>query len=80
MKAYLEVPFLEDWRRVKFKNIRSLWLPIGIYGGISWSDYDFECCDSGGYFPKGRKDGKHKFSISFGIMYWSIKLIFYKPK
>lgn len=77
MKSYLEFTYLSI-RKIKNKDID--YIPIGAGGRVSWKKYDFELCDMKEYYPRGRKDGSHIFSITFGIFYWGISWTFYKPK
>jgi hypothetical protein len=54
---------------------------IGACIFVDWNDYDFSInCDEGSIFPKGIKEGKHKFTIGFSLFMWGVRLIFYKPK
>jgi hypothetical protein len=73
---YVEIPMLDRWNRRYYKE----YLPLmgGLY--FSWSKHDFEICEQKSFFPKGRKDGKHIFTISIGIFYWSVRFIVYLPK
>lgn len=78
MKCYIEIPILCKWNRRKFNR-----LPLG--GGIyfHWDDYDFShhAPDKAeGIFPYGYKEGKHLFTTTIGIMYFSISITLYKPK
>jgi hypothetical protein len=76
IKCYLELPFLYEWAR----NHKVTSIPI--VGGIhfSWSKYYFELCDTEAFFPRGRKEGSHIFTVSIAIFYWSASLIFYSEK
>lgn len=76
MKVFIQIPHLDDYNKRNRKN----YLPVAAGLTFDWTDYDFDLCSSEGIFPKGEKVGKHKFSISLGFMYWSIRVKFYKPK
>lgn len=75
-KCYIELPFKSNWRVNDWKTH----IPICAGMNLSWKDYEFDLCDTEYYFPKGRKIGKHKFSITFGAFYWWIHFTFYSPK
>ncbi len=66
---------MSKWRRSR--KITGIPIYLGII--FSWEDYDFSLCGSEEYFHKGKKEGKHIFTISCGIFYWSILLTFYSP-
>ncbi len=76
LKFYIEIPCLSEYSWNKKKE----YLPLIAGTSFSWGQYDFELCSDNSYFPKGRKDGNHKFTLQIGFMYWSIKFIWYKPK
>lgn len=75
MKSYLHIPFLSRWERGR----KTQCIPLSAGISLSWYDYEFTLCDDEGYFPRGSKKGKHLFSISIGIMWWSLSWIFYEP-
>jgi len=76
LKCYLELPFISKWRRKE----KITHIPICLGLTVSWSNYNFELCDTEEYFPRGRKGGKHRLTISCGVFYWWIRLTFYSPK
>tara|TARA_R110002126_G_scaffold86464_1_gene208649 strand:+ start:43227 stop:43490 length:264 start_codon:yes stop_codon:yes gene_type:complete len=75
MKAYINIPHLADYRR----NEKTDYIPITAGINISWSKYGFSICDSNEYFPRGKKEGKHIFSLTIGILYWAIRFTLYTP-
>jgi len=74
-KMYVDIPLLNKWRRTRITD-----LPLIIGINFNWYDYDFSLCQEDSYFPKGRKEGKHIFTINIGITYFSIRITLYKPK
>ena len=86
LKYYIEIPFLADHRRIKipFFNKKNRhynkidFIPISAGIILNWSKYEFDICDMEEYFPKGKKKGKHIFSLTLGISYFSIKLTIYR--
>lgn len=76
LKCYIDLPFMNEWRR----NRKITCIPIGAGITFSWSNYDFELCREKGRYPKGKKEGTHKFTISIGVFYWGMSLVFYYPK
>jgi|JI7StandDraft_1071085.scaffolds.fasta_scaffold466621_2 hypothetical protein len=75
LKMYIELPFMAEWRN--FLPIKSI--PIGAGFNIDWNEYGFSHCGGKEYFPHNPCAGKSKFTITFGLFYWSIKIVFYKP-
>ncbi len=73
---YVEIPLLEKYHRKNWKE----YLPIGLALFISWAKYEFDICETPSIYPKGRKEGKHVFKITIGILYWSIAFVVYLPK
>lgn len=75
-RCYIEIPFKSNWRVSDWKT------HIPICGGInfSWKDYEFDLCETEYRIPKGRKIGRHKFSITLGAFYWWIHITLYSPK
>lgn len=76
LRCYLEIPFLCKWRRDREITV----LPLYVGAHISWSDHSFDMCEEGGIFPKGRKVGKHLFTIGAGISYWSASITIYSQE
>lgn len=77
MKIYIIHQFSKAYWLRKL-TVKELPLDAGII--ISWSNYTFSLCGEDWYFPKGRKEGDHKFSISFFLLYFYFHIIIYKPK
>ena len=47
---------------------------------FNWEDFNINCCNSEYYIPKGEKKGTHKLTITIGIAYYYISIVFYKIK
>jgi len=71
LRLYIDIPFLDRNRRFE-----SLPLTAGII--FSWVKYNFEWCKTEYTFPRKHREGSHLFAVTFGVMYFSVKIGLYK--
>ncbi len=78
MKCYLSWSRFASATDYPSRKITSIPITGGIY--FSWNDYSFQLHSDQCHYPKGKKEGDHKFTVGLHLMWWGIKIIFYKPK
>lgn len=79
MKVYVEIPNRGPAMGSGPRKFKFDYLPLLVGITFSWVRCSFMNPNEPYIRPKGRKEGKHIFSIEFGCMYWWGRVVFYKP-